>query len=646
MAIVKMNKFTLFAFESHKTLLLTELQKFQGVQFIDLKDKVGEEEFAFLASDSSEIAFGPLEESLSKVKYAIDYIGKYVEKEKGMKAMLKGKETMTFEQLKEKASAIDWKSTHAKLRSFDEELVSYGNQTTKLAAEIESLQPWENLDVPFEELKNLGSVKAYIGSIPKNSKEPFLKGAEEQLPLSYVEIISEIKDDVCVLVVFHKSLEEAGEEFLKEHSFTKAHFHYSGKPIDIIKESEHQIIMLKEQTQIAKEKIKTLGTELDKLKLVQDYLAAETGKLAAVENFVKTEKVVAIQGWIPEHLKGKLDKMLSKSVFGEHFIEYQEPTDEDNVPILLKNNGFAEAFEPVTAMYSLPRYQEADPTPVMAPFMFVFFGMMLSDFMYGFIMTAVAFWALKKMPMEDKRFIKLFFFLGISTMFFGILYGSYFGDVMKNIIDPIWLDPSSNPMAVLVVAVVMGLIHIFAGLGVKAYNLIKSGKPLDAVYDVLTWYVTLIGSGLLLLGVNPIGKYMAIVGAVSLVLTQGRDAASIGGKLAGGLFGLYGITGYLGDILSYSRLLALGLATGLIGSSFNLMVKLVGTSPVTYIFAALIFVGGHTFNILINILGAYVHSARLQYLEFFGKFYDGGGRAFAPFKSNNKYFNITNKEEY
>ncbi|NTW71656.1 MAG: V-type ATP synthase subunit I [Eubacteriaceae bacterium] len=645
MAIVKMNKFTLFTFESRKDYLLTELQKFQEVQFIDLKDKTAEEEFKFLKSDGNEKDLALIEDSFSKVKYSIDYIGKYMEKEKGMKAMLKGKESLSYNQLGQEAQKIDWKKTYSELKKHDEEMVSYNNQATKLQSEIEALIPWEKLDVAFSELKQLSTCKWYLGSVSHKIKDEFLKTFNDNLAYSYVEVISEVKEDVNLLVVFHKSLEETAEEVLKENNFTKIHFNYDGKPKDIIAESKVTIENLKAQSAEVKEKIKALGSELENLKLMRDHFATESGKLTSLEKFIKTEKVVAIQGWITVEKNDDLEKILNKTVPNEYFLEFAEPGEDDNVPVLLKNNGFAEAFEPVTAMYSLPNYNEADPTPVFAPFMLVFFGMMLSDAAYGIILTVAAFWALKNIPMEDKRFIKLFFYLGISTTFFGVLYGSYFGDVLVKVVKPIWLDPSSNPMAVLIVAVIMGVIHIFVGLGVKAYNLIKSGKPVDAIYDVLTWYVTIIGAFLMLLGYNPVGKYMAIIGAVSLVATQGRDAKTIGGKLAGGLFGLYGITGYLGDILSYSRLLALGLATGLIGSSFNLMVKLVGTGPITYIFAALIFVGGHTFNILINILGAYVHAARLQYLEFFGKFYDGGGKAFTPFKSDNKYFSITNKEE-
>jgi V/A-type H+/Na+-transporting ATPase subunit I len=278
--------------------------------------------------------------------------------------------------------------------------------------------------------------------------------------------------------------------------------------------------------------------------------------------------------------------------------------------------------------------------------MFVFFGMMLSDVAYGLFLSAGSFWALKTMELKEshRKFVKLFCFLGISAVFFGVLYGSYFGDVFSSFIRPVWLDPSADPISILKIAIIMGGIHLFTGLGIKAYNLIKNGQVLDAVFDIGFWYVTLIGAALILFGPAQIGKPMAAAGTIGLVLTQGRENKSIFGKLAGGLFGLYSITGYLGDVLSYSRLLALGLATGLIGSSFNLLVRLVGFNPLVIVFAVIIFIGGHTFNLLINILGAYVHAVRLQYLEFFGKFYTGGGRAFVPLASEMKYYNLIEQE--
>jgi len=305
-------------------------------------------------------------------------------------------------------------------------------------------------------------------------------------------------------------------------------------------------------------------------------------------------------------------------------------------------------------MYSVPKYKEIDPTPLLAPFYIFFFGMMLSDAGYGLVMFVGTLIALTTFNLDEdtRRSIKMFFLLSISTIFWGIMYGSYFGDFIK--IAPLWMKPDSNVGLLMIVSVVMGLIQIYVGLGIKAYMQIRDKDYFGAFADVGLWYITLTGAiiwalsafvDLASLGVPAviiaIAKYGTIAGMVGIVLTNGRQESSIGGKLGQGFYALYGITSYVGDLVSYTRLAALGLATGFIAYAFNIMVSMVSTSWATIIFGIAIFVVGHVFNLFINALGAYVHTCRLQYLEYFGKFYEGGGTSFEPLKYNSKYFKIS-----
>jgi len=296
-------------------------------------------------------------------------------------------------------------------------------------------------------------------------------------------------------------------------------------------------------------------------------------------------------------------------------------------------------------MYSLPLYKEIDPTPILSIFYFLFFGMMLSDAGYGLIMVIVSSIALKKVKDTAKRnTFKLFLFAGISTVIWGAMYGGWFGDLFSNYLGikiPYLIDPAKGITQILILSVIFGLVHIFVGLGLKAYILIRSGQLKDAIYDVLTWYFVLIGAILMLVGVaSSVGKILLIIGFVGLLLTQGRSAPTLGGKIGGGIYGVYGSTSYLGDVVSYSRLLALGLATGFIANALNLIVNLI-PSPFSYIISPILFVALHLFNLLVNALGSYVHTARLQYLEFFNKFYEGGGKKFTPYKLSDQYLKIT-----
>jgi V/A-type H+-transporting ATPase subunit I len=322
-------------------------------------------------------------------------------------------------------------------------------------------------------------------------------------------------------------------------------------------------------------------------------------------------------------------------------LDFEDPAEDDDIPVALSNPRLVQPFEIVTELYSLPDPREIDPNVYMAPFYFVFFGMMVSDAAYGLVLSllsALALWKLKLAGM-GKKLVELLFLCGISTFIWGIIFGSWFGDLIK--VKPLWLNPLDNPMAVLYLSFAMGLVQIYTGIVLSAYKNIRKGKVADALMDQGLWLVFL--TGLIMLafpGTVGVAKYVALVGAMGLVLTQGRTQRSIIKKFTSGLLSLYNVTSYLSDVLSYSRLLALGLATGVIATVINTMAKMLGVNIIGYIAMVIIMAGGHLFNIAVNALGAYVHSSRLQYIEFFGKFYEGGGRAFDPLRMKTEYLDI------
>ena len=297
-------------------------------------------------------------------------------------------------------------------------------------------------------------------------------------------------------------------------------------------------------------------------------------------------------------------------------------------------------------MYSFPKYNELDPTPFLVPFYLIFFGMMVADVGYGLIVLIASMLALKALNLdEDKRnFAKFFLFLSIPTIAFGLMYGSFFGDLIKF---KGLIDPARDVNTVLILSLVLGIIQIFVGLGLKAYTLIKLGKPLDAFYDVGSWVITLVSIGVMALGpmfglpkiVTTIAMVTMIFGMIVIVLTGGRSEESKGARIGQGIYSLYGITGYIGDLVSYTRLMALGLAGGSIAGALNL---LIGQMPgiAAIVIGPILFILAHTFNLLLSLLGAYVHTARLQYVEYFSKFYEGGGKPFTPFKTSDKYVKI------
>ena len=286
--------------------------------------------------------------------------------------------------------------------------------------------------------------------------------------------------------------------------------------------------------------------------------------------------------------------------------------------------------------------------------------MMLSDAAYGAIIAIVCLIVLKKFPRMSagmRKSMKMFMYCGISTMVWGILFGGYFGDVVDVVsstffgkeltIKPLWFAPLNDPMRLLIYSMAFGLVHLFVGLGIKGYMLLKDGKVLDFFCDIVLWYIFLIGLILMLLPSEifaSIAQTKIVFPAALVTLSKaGRANKNPALRLALGAYDLYNVTGWLSDALSYSRLLALGLATGVIASVINQMGAMLPNNVIGVILFIVIFIVGHVLNLAINLLGAYVHTNRLQFVEFFGKFYEGGGKAFEPFKENTKYVDV--KEE-
>ena len=313
-------------------------------------------------------------------------------------------------------------------------------------------------------------------------------------------------------------------------------------------------------------------------------------------------------------------------------------------------------------MYAAPGAGDLDPTPVLAFFFYFFFGMMFSDAGYGLLMVIATGLAVKLFK-PDKRMrnnLKLFQYCGISTTLWGLVFGSIFGDApaalynmftgssvtMAELLPWPTLDPQKQALPLMIISIAFGLIHILVGMGCKFIVCFRQKDYAGAFFDTGLWMLMLIGFAVLAAGIalSPVmmtvGAVIAIASAVGLVLTQGRSKKGIVGKAVGGLASLYSITSYISDLLSYSRLLALGLTTGVMAQVFNMLATMMGTNVLGIVFLIVIFLLGHAINIGLNALGSYVHTMRLQYVEMFSKFYEGGGKEFKPFSLNSKYIKI------
>ena len=397
------------------------------------------------------------------------------------------------------------------------------------------------------------------------------------------------------------------------------------------------------------EELKTYLKYLEDFKYSYEHYRNEKVKIMSERKFLKTTELNLIEGFVPEDKLQDLEREIQKVCKDNYYLRAEDPDrDSKEVPILLKNNAFVSPFELMTEMYAMPKYNEIDPTPFFAPFYFVFAGIMVGDFGYGLLVFLATLFALKKFKLTDKkrRFFKFFNYLSISTIIFGLVFGSFFGGIIEL---PSLIDPAEDSTLLVILSVILGGIHIFFGLGIKAYMDIRDGKPKDALYDVGFWYMAVLGAIGFILGkflpqFAPYSKLLMIimiVGMVGIVATGGRDEKSTGAKIGWGVYSLYGITSYLGDFVSYLRLMALVLSGSFLGLAMNMIAGMLFESNIIgKLFAIVIFVAFQLFNAFLSYLSAYVHTARLTYVEMFNKFYEGGGIPFKKMIENSDYFNI------
>lgn len=648
--IEKMEKLHIYCLRNQTSDIMEELLK-AGVVQTERTQSMLPEDTARVLQPGEGLDLSREETLLADLTSSIETLKVYGSK----KGLFAKRPEVSYSSLMDDGMLMDTMKICERVSSIVSEREELNKELKKEEFRKTSYLPWESLDIAAEDMKTgTCGISCYILQGPPVIDD-LKAAADEKDTALYAELVSAEQDEQYIAVVYPVSEERSVRDIAGMYGAREFKLEdISGTFSDNIAACEGKITELTDDIETKTQELEAMASDLEKLEMACDAVKVRIQCLSGHEDFMRTDTVDIISGWIPANKKAMLDKRIGKF---DCCCEYEKPADDEPFPVLMKNSKLVEPFGAITEMYSLPNSHSIDTNWAIGLFFFIFFGMMLSDAGYGLLLLIGGLGGAKLLDLGDgaKRLMKMIGICGISTIFWGLMYGSVFGDAIptvaktffgKEITMPMLIDPLHEPMTVLILACALGVVHLFVGMGIKGYILIKRGHVWSAVFDVGFWYIFLIGLPLLLTPApfNLVGKIMSIAGAAGLVLTQGREKPTIIGKITSGIMSLYDVTGYFSDVLSYSRILALGLATGVVGSVVNIMGSMAGGNIIGAILFIVIFAAGHMLNLGINALGAYVHSARLQYVEFFGKYYEGGGTKFEPLAIKTKYVKVTEEK--
>lgn len=645
MAIVDMSKFYLLAFKEKRESLLKELQKFKYVHLVDSGNDFSKEDLSAV-SRSEELI--DIDDYLNKSKYVIERLEKIEDKKPALEALKEGKKHFTYEEIKNRARKFNFSQIYKEISSIIDEIEKKEAENQEILNKVSELLPYKEIDLPLEDLKLTKFSKIYLGTIPQRYKENFEELLKENDSV-YFDVLHTDKNYAYYLIICHKSDDEDVIDAFRKMGFTLVNFKEKGtinENINSLRERKSQNL---DSIDTLNKELKNYLKYLDDFKIYYEYQSNEKLKVISSEKFLRTKNLDLIEGYVPSKFLKSFEEAI-QLICGDDYYLYKKEADRNSheVPIMLKNNKFVGPFEMLTEMYSMPKYNEIDPTPFFAPFYFIFAGIMIGDLGYGLLVFIGSLLALRFFNLDKatKRFMTFFNYLSISAMIFGLVFGSFFGGIIPL---PTLINPAEDIMEMLMLSLLLGGVHIFFALGIKAYMDIRDNKPKDAFYDVGLWYMALIGAigyGLSkAVSMNPIVVkilfYAMIIAMVGIVLTGGRSEKTTLAKFGWGVYALYGISSYIGDFVSYLRLMALVLSGSFIGLAVNMIAgMLFGSSIIGKLFAIVIFLVFQAFNCFLCYLSAYVHTARLTYVEMFNKFYEGGGVPFKKMVEDSKYFNI------
>ena len=645
MSVSKMKKLTVFAFREDSEKIIRRLLSLRCVEVREAD--VGREEHALSRLNADE-QLTAAEKRIGAIEEALPILAKHATGKKGLRRRVLRVNREEF--LADGRADAAWNTVQETL-NVRNTLRDLSAESTRNATLAESLLPWLEYDLPLNETSTAKTVTV-LGAFPSGSSMENVEKALAEAGAEPEFVFSDSSGNYYA-ITYLRSDEEEISQLLAANDFLKADLPtLPERAQKLYDEANAQIEHIDEASLQQEELLRTLAEKKDDVEILYDI--EETNRITAKlrQKLAQTNHCAVLEGWFPANLTDAVTSALD--VF-ECCYEIEDPAPDDNVPVLLRNNPFATNFEWVIGMYSYPRYGTFDPTFIMSIFYFIIFGLMFADVGYGLLLSILCFGAVKLLNPRVglKRMLLMFGYCGISSAIMGAIFGGWFGDlptaVMTNILhlpvdtsvghffsNGLWLNPIDDPMTFLIISLGVGAVHLLAGMAIKFFILCKNGSPLEAICTIVPFWVLFAGLGLFLVDGN-IAKYVALAGALLILLLNGYGQKGFFGHLLKGFSGLYSLISYASDLLSYSRILALGMVAGVIAKVINLITALGTLGPIGFIPMLIVLLLGHGLNIGINILGTFVHAARLQYIEFFGKFFEDGGEPFQPALPSEQY---------
>ena len=634
-----MKHLRLLGMESEREALLKAMQDMECVEISSIDGSEEALKSGFAKPDDK--ALMSAQEASRAYRTALASLDRFAPEKKGMFRKRQGVSRAAFFSAESEENARTAAET---INKDTRRLGEIESERTKNEALRATLAPWLTVDVPLGGAD--GALSVFFGTVGLNVTNDALKALADSLDglLTWQQASSD-RSLRYLLVMCHGSVKERALSALRDLGFSTVSFRgMTGTAKENDKALAENLAALEKERQEIEQRIAGLGGEREALLEASDRAAIALRREEAKSRLVGTDKVFLLEGWLPADRCAALEKALEPFTCA---IETREPTEDEypQVPVQLKNNKLTRPLNMVTEMYSLPAYGTLDPNPLMAPFFILFYGIMMADMGYGLLMMIASVIISKKYRPKGTsgELFSLLGLCGISTFIMGALTGGFFGDFLTQLVAivspgtvfalPKLFDPLDDLTMILIGSMALGMVQIVTGMAISLIEKCKRKKFLDAFFEEITWWIVFVGIALLALGKGAAVLYVGCALVLLGPIVQGKGW----GKLTGVFGSLYNhVTGYFGDILSYTRLMALMLAGSVIAQVFNMLAAMPG-NVIAFIIISML---GNAMNFGLNLLGCYVHDLRLQCLEFFNKFYVDGGKPFRPMTLDTEYVDL------